>query len=183
MQCLSARLHRWPAAADGNGSWFLSFTLKFGVTMGRVPDCLKWRPFIQSATPFYCLFWFESLVWWVNEGLWVQLTVVMRPLPHSFTLGHNKSATPAFGFLASPATGSWRKLGALLPLHSRACHFGIREHEPPSEGEAKELNSWPLPGQPPTFCYHPARPSAPLGRGLAALPWWDGAWVTGTRRA
>lgn len=126
------------------------------------PRLFKMKAFIQTATRFYCLFWFESLVWWVNEGLWVQLSVVMRPLPHSFTLGHNKSATPAFGFLASPAIGSWRKLGALLPLHWRACHFGITEHKPHQRERGKN-SSCSLPDQPPTFCYHPTKPSSPLG--------------------
>ncbi len=93
--------------------------------------------FIQTATSFYCLFWFESLVWWVNEGLWVQLSVVMRPLPHSFALGHNKSATPALGFPASPAVGFWRKLGGSTPSPLKWPSLWIRRRELPSEWAVK----------------------------------------------
>lgn len=97
----------------------------------------KLKVFIQTATSFYCLFWFESLVWWVNEDLWVQLSVVMRPLPHSVSLGHNKTATPALGFSASPAVRSWRKLGGSAPSPLKWPSLWIRQWEFPSEGAVK----------------------------------------------
>lgn len=97
----------------------------------------KTEAFIQAQTSFYCLFWFESLVWWVNESLWVQLSVVMRPLPHSVSLGHNKSATPTLGFSASPAEGSWRKLGGSVPSPLKCPSLWIRQRELPSDGAVK----------------------------------------------
>lgn len=115
----------------------------------------KTEAFIQAQTSFYCLFWFESLVWWVNEGLWVQLSVVMRPLPHSVSLGHNKSATPTLGFSASPAEGSWRKLGGSVPSPLKCPSLWIRQRELPSDGAVKRTQLLlPPPLHVPTFPHH-----------------------------
>lgn len=100
----------------------------------------------------------------------MQLSVVMRPLPHSFSLAHNKSATPAFGFYASPAVGSWRKLGGSTPSPLKCPSLQIREQELPSEGAVKRtqlLLATPL--HSPTFPHHPAKPGLPLGQGIGVL--------------
>lgn len=110
---------------------------KYSVTILKLQVTLKWRPLFKRRTSFYCLFWFESLVWGVNEGLWVQLSVVMRPLPHSFSPGHNRSATPTLGFSASPVVGSWRKLGGSAPSPLKCPSLWIRQQELPSEGAVK----------------------------------------------
>lgn len=142
----------------------------------------KMKLFIQTTTSFYCLFWFESLVWWVNEGLWVQLSVVMRPLPQSFSLGHNKSATPAFGFSASPAVGSWRKLGGSAPSPLKCPSLWIREQELPSEGAVKRaqllLAPTPLSHLPPSPCKTRLTPGTRDCRFV--VPRYR-AWVTQTR--
>ena len=160
-----------------NRSWFICFIIKLWV-----PDCWKWKPLFKQRPPFYCLFWFESLVWWVNEGLWVQLSVVMRPLPHSFTLGHNESATPAFGFLASPAIGSRRKLG-LCSLSTEGPVTLELGSMNPIRGRGERTGWCLLPGQSPTFCHGPTEPSSPLGHGFVVLPRWNWARVAGTQRA
>lgn len=112
--------------------------------------------FIHTLTSFYCLFWFESVVWWVNEGLWVQLSVVMRPLPHSDSLGHNKSATPNLGFSAAPAEGSWRKLGGSAPSPLKCPSLWIRQQELLSDEAVKRTQLLLAPTQrshlPPSPC-------------------------------
>lgn len=77
----------------------------------------------------------------------MQLSVVMRPLPHSVSLGHNKSATPTLGFSASPAEGSWRKLGGSVPSPLKCPSLWIRQRELPSEGAVKrtQLSLAPAP--------------------------------------
>lgn len=59
----------------------------------------------------------------------MQLSVVMRPLPHPFSLGHNKSATPTLGFSASATEGFWRKLGGSAPSPLKCPSLRIRQQE------------------------------------------------------
>lgn len=99
----------------------------------------------------------------------MQLSVVMRPLPHSFSLGHNKSATPAFGFSASPAVGSWRKLGGSAPSPLKCPSLWIREQELPSEGAVKRTQLLPAPAPLPHLPHHPVKPGSPLGHRIAVL--------------
>lgn len=75
----------------------------------------------------------------------MQLSVVMRPLPHSFSLGHNKSATPAFGFSAAPAVGSRRKLGGSAPSPLKCPSLWIRKQELLSGGAVKRTQLLPAP--------------------------------------
>lgn len=109
-------------------------------------------------------------MWWVNEGLRVQLSVVMRPLPHYFSLGHNESTSPAPGSSASPTVGSGGNRGNLRPLHWRACHFGLDGESSCQMELWKEHNSVcltpPLPTPP---SHHPGKPGMLLGHGIAVL--------------
>lgn len=155
--------------------WFvcLKSSIKRPVTMLKVCHT-KTEAFIQAQTSFYCLFWFESLVWWVNEGLWVQLSVVMRPLPHSVSLGHNKSATPTLGFSASPAEGSWRKLGGSVPSPLKCPSLWIRQRELPSDGAVKRTQLL-LPPCPRSHL--PPSPYCSLqGHGIGVLPCYATGW-------
>lgn len=116
----------------------------------------KMEVFIETATPFYCLFWFESLVWWVNEGLWVQLSVVMRPLPYAVSLGHNSlppqpMATPLP--LPRGPGGNW---GAPRPLEWSASHIGLGSASSRQMELWKELNSC-LPPLHPHFLPSPCK--------------------------
>lgn len=100
----------------------------------------------------------------------MQLSVVMRPLPHSVSLGHKKSATPTLGFSAAPAEGSRRKLGGSAPSPLKCLSLWIRQRELPIRGSceknstlARPLLHVPTSAKPPS--YHLA-PCSLLGHGI-----------------